>query len=167
MPTQPKRVAAFSVPWLHRPLPILALHTPFGERTVAATLSIHEELFPTHLAAWRASQETVSCASHLSAASASMAYDAVCDNPEDGQRYDKVSPVTDPRPATTGSLSVGLSALSERLSWTSQQGHIPKPSGEPGRPGSGGYNVNEAMNWTRKEYGSFQVGVTGSFPREP
>ncbi|KAL5525009.1 hypothetical protein ACEPAF_8878 [Sanghuangporus sanghuang] len=36
---------------------------------------------------------------------------------------------------------------------------IAKPRGEPGRPQSGGYNVESAMGWEKSEYDGFRKGV--------
>ena len=35
---------------------------------------------------------------------------------------------------------------------------IPKPNGEAGRPGRGGYNLEDALGWHAKEYSRFKVG---------
>jgi hypothetical protein len=34
---------------------------------------------------------------------------------------------------------------------------IPKPIGEPGHPGRGGYTLDEALDWNPKTYGKFKV----------
>jgi len=34
---------------------------------------------------------------------------------------------------------------------------IPKPNGEAGRPGRGGYNLEDALGWHAKEYSRFKV----------
>jgi hypothetical protein len=34
---------------------------------------------------------------------------------------------------------------------------IPKPSGEPGRPGRGGYNLGEAINWDPATFRKLKV----------
>ncbi|KAG2336179.1 hypothetical protein BDR05DRAFT_839972, partial [Suillus weaverae] len=33
---------------------------------------------------------------------------------------------------------------------------IPKPTGEPGRPGRGGYTLYDALNWSPKAYARFK-----------
>lgn len=38
-------------------------------------------------------------------------------------------------------------------------GLIPKPSGEAGKAKSGGYNLQEALGWTKKRYEEFYVSV--------
>ena len=37
---------------------------------------------------------------------------------------------------------------------------IPKPNGEAGRPGRGGYNVEESLGWPTKEYRQLKVGYS-------
>ena len=39
----------------------------------------------------------------------------------------------------------------------SEEGKIPKPEGEPGRPGRGGYNLERAVNWPAKDYKRLKV----------
>lgn len=36
-------------------------------------------------------------------------------------------------------------------------GRIPKPAGEPGRPGRGGYNLQDALDWNVKTFNSLKV----------
>jgi len=40
---------------------------------------------------------------------------------------------------------------------------IPKPTGEAGRPGRGGYNVEESLGWPPKEYRQLKVTYSGTF----
>ena len=40
-------------------------------------------------------------------------------------------------------------------------GLIPKPDGEAGRPGRGGYNLEVAMEWKGKDYKQFKVSLFG------
>jgi hypothetical protein len=39
----------------------------------------------------------------------------------------------------------------------SETGRIPKPDGEPGRPGRGGYNLQEALAWDSKSFQRLKV----------
>ena len=41
---------------------------------------------------------------------------------------------------------------------------IPKPLGEPGRPGSGGYNLEESLGWTKNKYEALLVSSTNPTP---
>ena len=36
-------------------------------------------------------------------------------------------------------------------------GLIPKPAGEAGRPGRGGYNLKEALGWTATDFDQLKV----------
>ena len=36
---------------------------------------------------------------------------------------------------------------------------IPKPPGEAGRPGSGGYNLKDALGWSKQDYDKVQVSL--------
>ncbi|KAG1743614.1 uncharacterized protein EDB91DRAFT_1247115 [Suillus paluster] len=38
----------------------------------------------------------------------------------------------------------------------SEDSNIPKPAGEPGRPGRGGYTLREALDWNPKAYAKFK-----------
>jgi hypothetical protein len=40
---------------------------------------------------------------------------------------------------------------------SAEESKIPKPTGEPGRPGRGGYMLYEALNWSPKAYARFKV----------
>lgn len=48
----------------------------------------------------------------------------------------------------------GSSTSTESLS---EEPKIPKPAGEPGRPGRGGYTLQEALDWNPKAYNKFKV----------
>jgi hypothetical protein len=39
----------------------------------------------------------------------------------------------------------------------SDDGRIPKPSGEVGRPKCGGYTLKYALNWKQKDYKTLKV----------
>lgn len=43
---------------------------------------------------------------------------------------------------------------------TDDDDKIPKPDGEPGRPGRGGYNLERAINWPAKEYKKLKASIT-------
>ena len=161
MPDQPRRVAAFSLPRVHRPLPLLALHMPFGDVAVMPTLSIHEEVPPAHLAGRTHGQDALSCVSLLSAASTTTSCDSMLYNLEESVHSSRVSPEVNIRPTTPESPLAGVSVFADSPSWVSHHNYISKPPGEPGRPGSGGYNINEAMSWPKKEYCLLQVGICG------
>lgn len=54
--------------------------------------------------------------------------------------------------------------LSEELEPTDHEGEfdeaeglIPKPHGEAGRPGRGGYNLQEALGWPNVDYSKLKV----------
>jgi hypothetical protein len=42
---------------------------------------------------------------------------------------------------------------------TPQRAKIPKPKGEAGRPGSGGYNLVQALNWEPKDFFQLKVNL--------
>jgi hypothetical protein len=46
---------------------------------------------------------------------------------------------------------------SSTSSINSSEEKIPKPAGEPGRPGRGGYTLHEALEWNPKAYTKFKV----------
>jgi hypothetical protein len=50
-----------------------------------------------------------------------------------------------------------LSSLTSSDSEDEEEDLIPKPEGEAGRPGRGGYNVEDALGWPRKEYRQLKV----------
>ena len=53
------------------------------------------------------------------------------------------------RDVTSGTES---DSVSESDSDTSEDNLIPKPDGEAGRPGRGGYNLENALRWEHKKY---------------
>ena len=59
--------------------------------------------------------------------------------------------------ATTTSDTDSMSDTESISSTLSEDSKIPKPSGEPGRPGRGGYNLETALRWNQKAYGKFKV----------
>jgi hypothetical protein len=50
-----------------------------------------------------------------------------------------------------------LSSLTDSDSEDDEDNLISKPEGEAGRPGRGGYNLEEALAWSRKEYRQLKV----------
>jgi hypothetical protein len=57
--------------------------------------------------------------------------------------------------SSLGSMSDSdSSTLTENLLEDSK---IPKPPGEPGCPGHGGYTLNEALDWNPRAYAKFKV----------
>ena len=55
------------------------------------------------------------------------------------------------------SLSETSSSDESTLSTLSDDSKIPKPQGEPGCPGRGGYTLKTALNWNHKAYVKFKV----------
>ena len=53
--------------------------------------------------------------------------------------------------------SESLSDSDEASSTLSEDSKIPKPAGEPGRPGRGGYNLETALNWNHRAFAKFKV----------
>ena len=49
------------------------------------------------------------------------------------------------------------SLLDEVCSELSDESKIPKPSGEPGRPGRGGYNLENTLGWSQKAFIKLKV----------
>jgi hypothetical protein len=45
-------------------------------------------------------------------------------------------------------------------------GMIPKPKGEVGRPGGGGYNLFQALDWNQKTYDNIHVSKCGVYMEE-
>ncbi|KAG1761267.1 hypothetical protein EDD22DRAFT_847892 [Suillus occidentalis] len=52
--------------------------------------------------------------------------------------------------------SLSDSDLSTSAASLSEDSKIPKPAGEPGRPGRGGYMLREALDWSPKAYTKFK-----------
>jgi hypothetical protein len=50
-----------------------------------------------------------------------------------------------------------LTELSDHESDDATPEEIPKPPGEPGRPDSGGYNLQQAVNWTSSDFNRLKV----------
>jgi hypothetical protein len=78
--------------------------------------------------------------------------------------YPKKVAFTYPHSQTPKSLDSASSSdsLSDSDSTTlsvnlSEDSKIPKPAGEPGRPGRGGYTLREALDWNPKAYAKFKV----------
>lgn len=61
------------------------------------------------------------------------------------------------RDLTPGTESDGESQSDSSDSATSEDHLIPKPDGEAGRPGRGGYNLEEALGWEHKKYCRIKV----------
>ncbi|KAG2070478.1 hypothetical protein BDR04DRAFT_1155511 [Suillus decipiens] len=57
---------------------------------------------------------------------------------------------------SVGSLD-SLSDSDSSTSYLSEDSKIPKPAGEPGHPGCGGYTLYEALDWNLKIYTKFKV----------
>ncbi|KAG2053386.1 hypothetical protein BDR06DRAFT_1008779 [Suillus hirtellus] len=58
---------------------------------------------------------------------------------------------------SSGSLDSFSDSDSSTLSVSlSEDSKIPKPAGEPGRPGHGGYTLREALDWNPKSYAKFK-----------
>jgi hypothetical protein len=55
-----------------------------------------------------------------------------------------------------GELSA-LSSMDTDESESEGDGKIPKPLGEAGRPGSGGYNLKDVLGWTKSDFDKIQV----------
>jgi hypothetical protein len=53
--------------------------------------------------------------------------------------------------------SLSDSGTSTSSASLSEDSKIPKPAGEPGRPGHGGYTLYEALDWNPKAYTKFKV----------
>ena len=72
--------------------------------------------------------------------------------------------VTPGHSSTNGSDSESESDTDSVLSIVtdSDNGKIPKPEGEPGRPGRGGYNLERAINWSNKDYKRLKVFISYS-----
>jgi hypothetical protein len=63
-------------------------------------------------------------------------------------------------PSTPSDPSGSFDLVSDNGSFTSivsEDSKIPKPHGEPGRPGRGGYTLQEALDWSPKVYVKFKV----------
>jgi hypothetical protein len=70
------------------------------------------------------------------------------------QQYESIQESTNPTHPSNESLS-DLTDLEERddLEVTDDEANIiPKPTGEAGRPGRGGYNLEEALDWDKALY---------------
>ena len=61
------------------------------------------------------------------------------------------------RDTTADSSSEASSDNESTLSTLSDDSKIPKPQGEPGRPGCGGYTLEATLNWNHKAYAKFKV----------
>ncbi|KAG1726501.1 uncharacterized protein EDB91DRAFT_1254277 [Suillus paluster] len=58
---------------------------------------------------------------------------------------------------SSGSLDSFSDSDSSTLSMSlSEDSKIPKPAGEPGHPGRGGYTLHEALDWNPKAYAKFK-----------
>lgn len=66
------------------------------------------------------------------------------------------SPTCEFMPSTDSSSEDG-SVDGLTLSTLSDDSKIPKPVGEPGHPGCGGYNLETALDWSTKAYSKFKV----------
>lgn len=150
---RPKRVAPFSTPRLHHPLPILASHLSFCERAASATLLTHE------VAGSAPNSEGISHAALLSVVSTTSSRDDILNTYEASGHSVPEFLNAEARSVTPDSISVAKTSWSRNISWPTQPELIAKPPGEPGRPGTGGYNVNDAMKWPRKKYDALQVGI--------
>lgn len=68
------------------------------------------------------------------------------------------SPVLSDLTATeTASGSDGMVESDETDDDDDTIGLIPKPSGEAGRPGRGGYNLKDTLGWAANDYEDFKV----------
>ena len=64
------------------------------------------------------------------------------------------------REETIGSLLTrGAESLADVLGLSPQAPLIQKPPGEPGRPWSGGYNIEHALGWAADDYEDFEVSI--------
>jgi hypothetical protein len=54
-------------------------------------------------------------------------------------------------------LSSGVSDAQSKASDDSDEGKIPKPIGEPGRPGHGGYSLESAISWDALAFKKLKV----------
>ncbi|KAF8451042.1 hypothetical protein L210DRAFT_868071 [Boletus edulis BED1] len=68
------------------------------------------------------------------------------------------SPTCEFTPSTDSSSEDG-SVDGSTLSTLSDDSKIPKPVGEPGCPGCGGYNLETALDWSTKAYSKFKKHV--------
>lgn len=73
------------------------------------------------------------------------------------QRSNRLKPTTKPTalPARYESPSTSSESSSEESDSDDEQ--IPKPSGEAGRPGRGGYNLEDALDWDPKDFAKLKV----------
>ncbi|KDR68197.1 hypothetical protein GALMADRAFT_146446 [Galerina marginata CBS 339.88] len=83
----------------------------------------------------------------------------VKDSPTRGGRSSNTRRSVTPSPNKAGksrdvtpSGSDSSSSTSEISEDSDNEGLIPKPEGEAGRPGRGGYNFEEALAWTKKDF---------------
>ena len=73
------------------------------------------------------------------------------------QRSNCLKPTTKPTalPARYESPSTSSESSSEESDSDDEQ--IPKPSGEAGRPGHGGYNLEDALDWDPKDFAKLKA----------
>lgn len=151
MPTQPTRVHPFLSPQAPRPLPILASHMCFGRSTAKVTLLAHEDLPPAHLAERMADLTVAPAVSFLSVATNTPSHRGLGDGDE---RVSLEALEVRSRAATPDDSWMSVSPPADEVPLANK---VNKPRGEPGRPRSGGYNVQEAMGWSKLKYDRLQV----------
>jgi len=78
-------------------------------------------------------------------------------NPYQPSKYSRSSSTPKLRDLTPGTDSDDESESDSLDSATSEDHLIPKPDGEAGRPGQGGYNLEVALGWEHKKYCRIKV----------
>ena len=76
--------------------------------------------------------------------------------PTYGFRYHYLDDDEDRSGGSDGGLS-DVTGSTTDITWDNDNGTVPKPPGEVGRPGRGGYNLKAKLGWPCKEYSNFRV----------
>lgn len=131
-------------------LPIAAFYEPGAPPPPVPLLTHQTELYysPTHSSTLIVQEELPS--NHITARRHS-----VVSLPREPVRFsaDLLEGGRGTSPSDTGSAESSDSELTD----LSDDGLIPKPDGEAGRPGRGGYNLETALDWNPKSFRKLKV----------
>ena len=152
MDEQPKRVSPFFRQALPPdPLPLLTSQMSLGESTRHAGILSNQELPPPGPHRGIAVHEAPVSIASVSAAASPRSVAVSCRDQSDCSTGGVLKSLR--RSETEGDAWSGRGE-SER---EGRPHKIPKPRGEVGRPGSGGYNLKAAMGWNGDEYERLRV----------
>ena len=162
MSTEPKKVPPFfcqaSPP---DPLPLLTSQMTLGEPVRPATILANEELPILRTYSERRAYHAPAPVSTASApdilSSSSSAAISCQGEPIDIRRGGMGS-------SSTHGLRGDVWRDQEETSGALRRRKIPKPTGEVGRPGSGGYNLRAAMGWDDDDYERLRVCLPFALP---